>query len=399
MPAYSPQYTLIAAAKSIDNRCDGIGKKSKNRRANPFPRNPMRVITMQGISAAIQRRIDIYSLLILHPQQPVIRAKAGIQENSTMDGFPLAAGMTAWRRGSNVTLKNIKNNKTNPFPGNCMWGMIIQRKIADFRRQIDRQSPSILLSFVVNNEDHPKGYYSETLAAERLRKCYDIAPPAVMAYLQSEIDFVLARVSANDTVLELGCGYGRVLRHIAPHVCRIYGIDTSLPSLHLARQYVDTAGWPIIYDGSEIRPTMNGGPPICHLAAMDATKLGFPDLTFDLVLCIQNGISAFHVDQHKLIGEALRVTRKGGRVLFSSYAQAFWEDRLEWFRLQAKHGLIGEIDESATSDGVIVCKDGFTATTVTPDDFRRLASPHGIAPRIDELPTGSLFCEMTIPRG
>ncbi len=234
-------------------------------------------------------------------------------------------------------------------------------------------------------DDFAKGYYSQTLSAERLRKCYDIAPPKVLAYLQGEIDFVLLRMSADDAVLELGCGYGRVLREIAPHVRRIYGIDTSQPSLHLAQQYLC---------GPDVRPGFRESCHNCHLAAMDASCMGFPDQTFDLVFCIQNGISAFHVDQQILIGEALRVTHRGGRVLFSSYAQAFWEDRLDWFRFQAKHGLIGEIDESATGAGVIVCKDGFTATTLTPDDFRRLASPFGVAVDIIELPTGSLFCEL-----
>lgn len=241
----------------------------------------------------------------------------------------------------------------------------------------------------MTHADPIKGYYSETLAAERLKQCYDIAPPKVRAYLQGEIDFVLSRVSADDAVLELGCGYGRVLREIAPHVGRLHGIDTSLASLHLARQYVD------------IHPILKGGPSAglpCHLAAMDAVNLGFADGTFDVVFCIQNGISAFHVDQRKLIAEALRVTRKGGIVLFSSYTEAFWNDRLEWFRLQAEHRLIGEIDEAATGRGVIVSKDGFTATTVTPDDFRRLASAMGVAAETIELPTGSLCCEMRAPK-
>jgi len=223
--------------------------------------------------------------------------------------------------------------------------------------------------------NHPQGYYTEALAAERLKKCYDIAPPKVQAYLQGEIDFVRSQVSPTDIALELGCGYGRVLREVAPHVRQICGIDTSPASLHLAREY------------------MGGGLP-CHLAAMDAVNLGFADGTFDVVLCIQNGISAFHVDQRKLIAEALRVTRKGGMVLFSSYAEAFWDDRLDWFRLQTAHGLIGEIDEAATGGGRIVCKEGFTATTVTPDDFHRLAASVGVAAEIIELQSGALFCEM-----
>ena len=52
---------------------------------------------------------------------------------------------------------------------------------------------------------------------------------------------------------------------------------------------------------------------------MDAAALGFRDRVFDVVVCIQNGISAFKVDRRALIAEAIRVTRPGGSVLFSSY--------------------------------------------------------------------------------
>ena len=48
------------------------------------------------------------------------------------------------------------------------------------------------------------------------------------------------------------------------------------------------------------------------------------------------------------LAAAVDVTRPGGRVLFSSYAEAFWDHRLAWFRLQAREGLLGEIDEAAT---------------------------------------------------
>jgi 2-polyprenyl-6-hydroxyphenyl methylase/3-demethylubiquinone-9 3-methyltransferase len=66
---------------------------------------------------------------------------------------------------------------------------------------------------------------------------------------------------------------------------------------------------------------------------MNAIELGFGNRQFDMVICIQNGISAFKVDQQKLIKEAMRVTRSGKTILFSSYSERFWEDRLEWFRV------------------------------------------------------------------
>ena len=219
------------------------------------------------------------------------------------------------------------------------------------------------------------GYYSEKLSAERLRRCYDIAPPRVRRYLQFEIDFVLGYVGPSDRVLELGCGYGRVLRPLLERAAVVTGIDTSLESLRLAREEL-------------------GGEPRCHLAAMDAVRLGFRQCRFDLVVCIQNGVSAFAVDQPTLIREAVRVTRDGGRVLFSSYAPEFWSDRLEWFRMQSSMGLLGEIDEQATGNGVIVCKDGFRATTVGSREFRALAGGLGLPVELHEVDASSLFCEI-----
>ncbi|MBW1983064.1 MAG: class I SAM-dependent methyltransferase, partial [Deltaproteobacteria bacterium] len=78
-------------------------------------------------------------------------------------------------------------------------------------------------------------YYARKLSARRLQLVYDIAPARVKRYLQAEIDFVLARIAAWHVVLELGCGYGRVLQPLAQKAKSVCGIDTSRESLQLAR--------------------------------------------------------------------------------------------------------------------------------------------------------------------
>jgi ubiquinone/menaquinone biosynthesis C-methylase UbiE len=218
-------------------------------------------------------------------------------------------------------------------------------------------------------------YYSEHLSADRLRKCYEIAPPRVRQYLDAEIEHVASRIRPGEMVLELGCGYGRVMERLAAKAGLLVGIDTSRSSLQLGCRLL-------------------GKTPNCRLLRMNAVSLGFRDRVFDVVFCIQNGISAFHVDQRTLTTEAVRVTRPGGRVLFSSYSADFWEHRLEWFQLQADHGLLGEIDHAATRDGVIVCKDGFTATTIGPDEFMTLTSGLNVHARIEEVDRSSTFCEI-----
>ena len=217
-------------------------------------------------------------------------------------------------------------------------------------------------------------YYSDKLSAGNLRLCYELATPRVRQYLDAEINHVRRKIRPGNWVLELGSGYGRILPRIAAKSGLIVGIDTSYPS---------------IMHGLNVLKNIEH----CHLLVMNAVQLGFPDQTFDRVICIQNGISAFHVDPRILIREAVRVVKPGGSAIFSSYADEFWPYRLEWFKLQADAGLVGEIDEEKTGNGVIVCKDGFTATTIRPPEFMRYIEGTRTKVNIEEVDRSSIFYE------
>ena len=222
-------------------------------------------------------------------------------------------------------------------------------------------------------------YYKDKLSAERLKRCYEIASPRVQQYLKAEIAYVMERIHPGDVVLELGCGYGRIIPSLALEAGTVIGIDTSLASLDLAgKMLVNIAN--------------------CRLLNMNAVQLGFRDRVFDCVICIQNGISAFHVDRQDLVRESVRVTKPGGTVLFSSYSDKFWEERLKWFQIQAEAKLLGEIDYRKTRNGVIVCKDGFTATTVRPHEFLDLTGNLNLDAQVVEVDESSVFCEIAIPK-
>jgi SAM-dependent methyltransferase len=220
-------------------------------------------------------------------------------------------------------------------------------------------------------------YYAEKLAGERLRRCYEVASPRVKRYLEAEVLHVLARIGAASRVLELGCGYGRVLERLAAVARLAVGIDTAAGSLRLAARGL-------------------GSVRAVRLCRMDAGRLAFPDRAFDAVVGIQNAVSAFGLDPRRLVEGALRVTRPGGRLLFSSYAAGFWEQRLAWFHAQAAEGLIGPIDPDATRDGVIVCRDGFAATTVGPEQWRGLTAGLPARIAVEEVDGSSLFCELVV---
>ena len=218
-------------------------------------------------------------------------------------------------------------------------------------------------------------YYYKKLSANKLKRCYEIAPPRVQQYLEAELNHVLKKINPDDVVLELGCGYGRILPLLAKKANFVIGIDTSFQSLMLAKKM--------------IQDLKN-----CHLMKMDAVHLTFSDQIFDIVICIQNGISAFHVNKADLIRESIRVTKPGGTILFSSYSDKFWDYRLQWFQLQSDAGLIGEIDSEKTRGGVIVCKDGFTASAVNKEQFIALTQRFNVKTKITEVDESSLFCEI-----
>jgi 2-polyprenyl-6-hydroxyphenyl methylase/3-demethylubiquinone-9 3-methyltransferase len=230
----------------------------------------------------------------------------------------------------------------------------------------------------VFNEGEKMGdYYSENLSSNLLKQCYDIAPVRVQQYLESEINYVLENINKSDIVLELGCGYGRVLEKLIPHSSKVIGVDTSRESIKLALEYTDH--------------NTN-----CHVMQATAEKLPFPEGSVEKVVCIQNGISAFKIEPQILMQECIRVTKTGGVCMFSSYSEKFWNHRLEWFRIQADEGLIGEIDWRNTKDGVISCKDGFRATTTTSDDFNHLVARLGINSTIAEVDESSIFCKINV---
>ena len=219
-------------------------------------------------------------------------------------------------------------------------------------------------------------YYIENLSGTRLKKVYDIAPQRIRQYMEAEVAFVLSRLNEGDKVLDLGCGYGRIIPDLLTKAGLVFGIDISYQNILYGKRFLH-------------------GVQNCVLMEMDAAHLSFPDKMFDAVICIQNGISAFKVEPETLIKESIRVTKPGGKLIFSTYSPIIWDDRFEWFRKQTAEGLLGEIDEAKTGNGNIVCKDGFTATTFSPDQFLQLAEKLDRKATIMEADGSAIFCEIT----
>jgi len=220
-----------------------------------------------------------------------------------------------------------------------------------------------------------RNYYAQNLNSQKLFQVYDTEILRVRQYLDKEMDFIRKRLQGSESVLEIGAGYGRILKELAPHAKSFVGIDISEGSIEFGKEYMREF-------------------PNVHLEVKDAHKLDFVEI-FDVVLCLQNGLSALKGETLELIKICMNAMPKGGRAYFSTYSAKFWQHRLAWFREQANKGLLGELDEEQTKDGIIVCKDGFRSVTFTESDFIRLGEASGYCYEIHEVDESSLFLIIT----
>lgn len=223
--------------------------------------------------------------------------------------------------------------------------------------------------------DRKRNYYVAALSAEKLLQVYETDIPEVARYLREEIDFVRRRLCHGDSVLEVGTGYGRILKELSPYAKNLVGIDISEASIVFGREYV--------------KPASN-----ITLTVMDARTLDFKS-SFDAVLCLQNGLSSLKEDPRLTVRLCVDALVPGGRAYFSTYCEKFWEVRLAWFEEQARKGLLGEIDWERTKDGVIVCTDGFQGTTFSERELAGFGESSGCPWEIHEVGGSSLFLIVT----
>ncbi|MCL2382488.1 MAG: class I SAM-dependent methyltransferase [Treponema sp.] len=224
-----------------------------------------------------------------------------------------------------------------------------------------------------------ENYYAESLNARKLFQVYQTKHLRVKQYFDAEISFVRNRLQGTEHVLELGAGYGRIMKELSPHCATITGIDISKDTVEFGNAYLS-------------------GVPNARLLVMDAHDLKFSE-PFDVVLCLQNALSAMKTQPLEYVKKMTALLSPGGKIFISSYSEKFWEYRKAWFFEQAEKGLVGEIDVKQTRDGVIACKDGFRSITHSPQDMDLIGKTCGINYEITEVDESSIFLIITNTKG
>jgi len=223
-----------------------------------------------------------------------------------------------------------------------------------------------------------ENYYAKTLSAKRLYEVYQTKYPRVKTYFAEEIAFVKNQLRGTERVLELGAGYGRIMKELASCCELIIGIDISEDNVAFGEDYLCVF-------------------PHAKLIVMDAHQISPErfETSFEVVLCLQNALSAMKVEPFSYVEKIMALLAPGGRTFISTYSAKFWSHRLDWFLEQAEKGLLGEIDLEQTKDGVIVGKDGFRAVTHSLEQLNEIGKATGYPYEVQEVDESSIFLIIT----
>ena len=130
------------------------------------------------------------------------------------------------------------------------------------------------------------------------------------------VDYDRLGLQPGELVLDLGCGFGRHAYEVLRRGARVVACDMAIPELREVRNTYAA----MVADG-EISPETGA-----TASAGDATKLPFPDNTFDRIIASE--VLEHVPDDHAAMAELTRVLKPGG--VLAATVPAFLPERICW---------------------------------------------------------------------
>lgn len=138
----------------------------------------------------------------------------------------------------------------------------------------------------------------------------------------------VAGIAPGMATLDIGCGRGEILRHVAAMGARAFGVDYAQTAVRLSRR---------VGDVMEAR-----GYPVGVYQA-DAKHLPFGDAGFDRVLMLDIVEHLFPEELDLALAEAFRLLRLGGKLIVHT-APNVWYDRYAYPLVRGIRRLMGQGD-------------------------------------------------------
>ena len=143
-------------------------------------------------------------------------------------------------------------------------------------------------------------------------------PELIKRFFSEELTFLQNNffgkvVEQNSNILEIGCGYGRLLKILREHAGRLVGIDFSRTMIDKAKLNIENKTNVEVY-------------------LMDGVRLQFADEIFDNVICFAQTFGNMPGIEADVLREMKRVTKIGGKVIVNVFSEIMKEAQAENYR-------------------------------------------------------------------
>jgi ubiquinone/menaquinone biosynthesis C-methylase UbiE len=183
-------------------------------------------------------------------------------------------------------------------------------------------------------------------------------PHLLQEFLDRELALIRECIPKVESILEVGCGYGRLLDVLRLKADIAVGIDFSRPMLERAKLHLREKN--------------------VELYEMNAENMNFPPANFDYAVCLNATFGNMPGIEENVLQEMKRVSRRG--LMITAFAPEAKDTQFENYK---RIGLTG-----ITDDGTAVrTQEGFYSRRFTRDQLDQLFRKVGLEPRIDKFCT------------
>ncbi|MEK6833128.1 MAG: class I SAM-dependent methyltransferase, partial [Nanoarchaeota archaeon] len=201
-----------------------------------------------------------------------------------------------------------------------------------------------------------KNFY-ETFDFEKMIN--DQAPELIQEFLDGEIEFISEHIKPNSSILEIGCGYGRLLKIMAKKSKQLVGIDFSNRMVELSKKNLE-------------------GKENVDIQLMEADKLTFNDNFFDYVVCLDNSFGNMPKIELDVLKEMKRVCKNGGEIIISVFSENAKDVQRENYE---RIGLTNIKDDGKA----IHTAEGFYSRRFAKEELKSLFNNAGLEPEIVKI--------------
>ncbi len=197
-------------------------------------------------------------------------------------------------------------------------------------------------------------------------KGLSVRPREIEEYLEKERDCLRNIVKRGESVIDIGCGTGRVLRGLQDIAGMCVGVDYSEHHADMARKMLKDT----------------------DIFLADAKKTNFKDDLFDCVLCVYNTFGNLGEDKVSVLREMRRIMNPNGRIILSVYSENALDTQLRFYKMLGLN--VENVDDYA-----LYLREGLISERFTEERLRKLVEEAGgLCVDIKTLTSISYICEL-----